>query len=297
VKRVLKRIGLGLAVAVVLALVAFGALYWIGGRKWSARQQVAVEPLAVPTGSEAIERGRHLALVHCANCHGEDLGGAMFVESGAFATVAASNLTTGEGGAAASYGALDWVRALRHGVNARGRAMFVMPAESYTHLSDEDLGALIAFLEQSPPVDRRWPDAKAGPVGRVLRATGALDAAFPFTYVDHHAEREPAPPPGPTAEYGAYLARTFGCQVCHGAELAGGIAAGTEDVPAGNLTPGGPLANWNEALFLEMIRTRESEHMPWRGLRAMTEDEQRAVWRFLTALPARSSALAGAAAD
>jgi len=291
VKRALRWIGFALVGVVVLALLAVAALYWIGGRKWQARQQVAVESVSVPTGAEAIERGRHLALVHCANCHGEDLGGAMFVESGAFATVAAPNLTTGEGGAATSYAELDWVRAIRHGVNSRGRAMFVMPAEIYYHLSDEDLGALIAFLRRSPPVERRWPEAKPGPMGRILRATGALDAAFPFFGIDHTAPRAPAPPPGATAEYGAYLTRTFGCSICHGAEFAGGKAPGGEGIFGTNLTPGGPLAAWNEELFLQMVRTRESEHMPWRGLRAMSEEEQRALWRFLASLPARPSAI------
>jgi len=58
----------------------------------------------------------------------------------------------------------------------------------------------------------------------VLRATGKLDAAFPFHVVDHRAPRPPAPPPGATAEYGEYVARTFGCAVCHGTDLAGGEA-------------------------------------------------------------------------
>ena len=126
------------------------------------------------------------------------------------ATVAAPNLTSGAGGVAASYEVEDWVRAIRHGLSPGGRVLFVMPAEVYRHLSDDDLGALVAFLEVAPPVDRSWPPPKPGPVGRILRATGALDEAFPFLYLDHSAPRAPAPPAGATAEYGEYLARTFG---------------------------------------------------------------------------------------
>lgn len=295
--QVLKRIGKFAACLLAIVAVAAGALWWLGGRRWREVHRLEVIAVPVPDDDAARERGRHLANVHCANCHGDDLGGAMFVEDAAFATVAAPNLTTGDGGAAARYEVDDWVRALRHGLNVRGRAMFVMPAEIYTNLSDEDLGALIAFLESSPPVDRRWPDAAPGPVGRMLRAAGKLDAAFPFTFVDHAATRPPAPPAEATSEYGAYVVGTFGCRVCHGQELAGGLTPDGADIVSPNLTPGGALAAWNEELFLEMVRTRQSEHMPWRGLRAMDETEQRALWRYLASLPSRPSAVPQAVAS
>ena len=287
-RKTLKWIGIGVGGLLVLLLVALATLVFLGSRRWSARHEIAVEPVVVPSDPAAIERGRHLALVHCANCHGEDLGGAVFVEDSAFATVAAPNLTAGEGGVAASYTDADWTRAVRHGLNSRGRAMFVMPAEVYYFLSDEDLGSIVAFLRQAK-VDRRFADAKPGPVGKALRAAGVLDPAFPYTYLDHDAPRPPAPPVGATVEYGEYMARTFGCRSCHGAELTGGKSAGSDDVFGTNLTPGGPRAAWNEELFLENVRTRQSEHMPWRGLRAMSEEEQRAVWRYLASLPARES--------
>lgn len=289
-RKILKWIGIGLGGLVVVALLALATLLLLGTRKWNARHELAVEPVAVPADPAAIERGRHLALVHCANCHGEDLGGAVFVEDSAFATIAASNLTAGDGGIASTYTETDWARAVRHGVNSRGRALFVMPAEVYYFLSDEDLGAIVAYLRQAR-VDRRFAEAKPGPVGRVLRALGELDSAFPYTHLDHDAPRPPAPPVGATAEYGEYMARSFGCRVCHGQDLAGGTAAGTRDVPSPNLTPGGPLRAWTEELFLANVRTRQSEHMPWRGLRAMSEEEQRAVWRYLASLPARASAV------
>jgi cytochrome c5 len=131
-------------------------------------------------------------------------------------------------------------------------------------------------------------------VGRILRATGALDGAFPYTYLDHDAPRPPAPPVAATAEYGDYMVRTFGCRVCHGPELAGGKVP-QAPIPGVNLTPGGPLKAWDEELFLANVRSRQSEHMPWRGLRAMSEEEQRAVWRYLASLPARESLVAAVA--
>jgi mono/diheme cytochrome c family protein len=288
VRKFLKWSGVVLGAVVGIALLAFGALYWQGGRKWSARHELAVEAVAIPTDPASVERGRHLATVRCAYCHGDDFGGKVFVPDGAFASVAAPNLTAGEGGRAASYGDSDWVRAVRHGLDPNGRALFVMPAEAFYFLSDDDLGAIVAYL-RSAKVDRSFPPSRPGPIGRVLRATGALDSAFPYLSLDHAASRSPKPPEGATAESGAYLARTIGCQICHGEELAGRFGQGG---PEGtNLTPGGPLKAWNEELFLKNVATRESEAMPWPALRAMSDDEQRALWRFLASLPPRASVL------
>ena len=60
------------------------------------------------------------------------------------------NLTSGAGGVGATNTDEDWVRAIRHGVGHDGRALWVMPSLSFSRLSDEDLGALIAYLESRP---------------------------------------------------------------------------------------------------------------------------------------------------
>ena len=67
------------------------------------------------------------------------------------------------------------MRAIRRGVSRDGRSLIVMPSEVFTHLSQEDLGAVIAFLKQAPPVDREVPRSGFGPVGRALLAAGKMN--------------------------------------------------------------------------------------------------------------------------
>jgi len=294
--RWLKRIGWAFLVVLTVAAATIGSLYLLGGRRFAARHDVEIGALAIPSGPEAREHGRHLARVHCANCHGMELEGAMFIDGGPFATIVASNLTSGRGGVARRYDADAWVRAIRHGVNADGRALMIMPADVYRNLGEADLGALVAYLLDGDPVDGEHPTSRLGPIGRLLLATGKLRDAFPYYRIDHAAPPPAAPGPGPTAQYGEYWVRSFGCSHCHGEAFAGGVAAGTQDVWSPNLTPGGALAQWDEALFLRSVAERESEHMPWRTLRRMSDIELRATWAYLVSLPARASAPSPASA-
>lgn len=290
-KKALKWIGAGAGALLVLVLALLGYFFWQGGRYLAASRATAVAEPPAPADERALARGAHLTAVYCTVCHGDDLGGAAFTNDPAFAVVPAPNLTRGRGGVGAAYDRTAWVRALRHGVGGRdGRALFVMPAEFYVNFSGEDLAAIIAYLETAAPVDRELPARRFGPVGRTLVGAGSLRAAFPFERIDHSAPFASAPPPGATAEYGGYLARTFGCAACHGEDFAGGPAAGAPEVFAPNLTPGGALSAWNEESFRLQSRSRVGEHMPWKALARMTDEELAALWHFLAALPARTTA-------
>ena len=74
-----------------------------------------------------------------------------------FMLLNAPNLTRGAGGVAAGYSDdAAWVRAIRHGLNPQGRALVIMPSEVFYFLSDEDLGALVAYVKSLPPVERSF---------------------------------------------------------------------------------------------------------------------------------------------
>jgi hypothetical protein len=49
-----------------------------------------------------------------------------------------------------------------------------MPSSTWYHLSDEDLGVLIAYLKSLPPVDNELPKTDLGPLGRVMLTLGQL---------------------------------------------------------------------------------------------------------------------------
>jgi cytochrome c553 len=295
-RKLLKWIGVSLATIVAVALVALATIVFIGGRKLSAQRTLAPEligAVSVPADAASVERGAHFARTHCVFCHGEDLGGKKFIDDASFMLLNAPNLTRGAGGVAANYSTdSDWVRAIRHGLDPHGRALIVMPAENFYFLSDEDLGAIVAYIKTLPPVDRNWDKARPALLAKALVGAGLIESAVPFLSMDHAAPRPAVPAEEASSAYGEYISRTFGCHSCHGQDLAGQTMPGPEPILAPNLTPGGTLKAWDEELFLKMVQGRESEHMPWSAVRAMTDLEQRALWRFLAAQPARVSAAA-----
>jgi mono/diheme cytochrome c family protein len=188
----------------------------------------------------------------------------------------------------------DWVRAIRHGVGHDGRGLAMMPVRTFYYLSDEDLGALIAYLKSLPPIDNELPSTDLGPLGRVMLALGQLPPEIEpnVISIDHNAPRPVAPQPGVTVEYGKYLART--CALCHGPNFNGQtVQIDGPPVLTPNLTPGGELRFWSEEDFITTMRTgvTPSGHqlkdvMPWKYFGQMTDDELKAVWMYLQSLPA-----------
>jgi mono/diheme cytochrome c family protein len=200
------------------------------------------------------------------------------------------NLTAGAGGVGVTNTDEDWVRAIRHGVGHDGRGLVVMPARLFYDLSDEDLGALIAYLKTLPPVDNEMPPLNLGPLGRLMLGLGQVLFTGPDVIViDHDGPRPVAPQPGITKEYGQYL--THVCTQCHGENFNGQTLEREGLVP--NLTPGGEVAFWSEEEFMGTLRTgvtpgghQLNEYMPWKYVGQMTDDELKAVWLYLQSLPA-----------
>jgi hypothetical protein len=111
------------------------------------------------------------------------------------------NLTSGTGGIGSSFTDADWVRAIRYGVGPNGRALFIMPAKALNSLSDEDLGAVIAYVKSLPPVDNQLPERRVATLGRLMMAVG-LFPPFAADQIDHSSPPPAAVAPGVTAEYG-----------------------------------------------------------------------------------------------
>ena len=283
----------GIAIGSILALVIILALVLmlIGGSRFNRTYDIPVTAVNVPTDPASIERGKHFveAIAICQVCHGDNLAGKTMVDDPAFARIVASNLTSGRGGIGGTYSDIDYVRAIRHGVGNDGKGLPLMPSEAFNKFSDDDLGAIIAYLKSLPPVDNEFPESKAGPLGRIF---ALLDPSlFSVQLIDHEAPRAPAASPGVTEEYGAYLATV--CTVCHGQNL-GGTRPPIEGSPnSANLTSGGALGNWSESDFINTLRTGvtpegkflDPRFMPWNRFRLMTDDEIKAIWLHVRALP------------
>ena len=285
-KKIIKWIGIGgSGLLVLLLLVVFG-LSWRASVRLNRTYNITPEALTIPSATDAINEGERLTAIYCANCHGANLGGADFFNDSALAVIDAPNLTGGEGGIGAQLSDVDWVRAIRHGVDPTGRPLFIMPSRNFYFFSDEDLGAIIAYLKTAPPVDRTANDRSTTLLGRVLLTLGLFGDLIDAEYIAHTAARPIAPAPGVTVEYGQYLADTFGCRTCHGPQLSGGKDPNPEAPPGPNLTPGGNLGKWDEQTFLTAIRTRQSKWMGFEALNHMTDAELQALWRYLQSLPA-----------
>ena len=297
-KKVFKWIGIVLGGLVGLLVLASVVLYVIGSSRLNKTHEIQVENIAIPTSESAIARGQHLveALTFCQACHGDNLEGKVFIDEPMMATVYAPNLTSGQGGVGAAHTDADYVGAIRHGVNPQGRGLMIMHSDVFHNLSEEDLGAVIAYIKSVPPVDKEIPDRRLMPLGRILVALGLFDSeAIPFIpaeVIDHGAPFVEMPEMGATAEYGQYLMSITLCSMCHGPDLSGGTPL-EPGMPAGpDITAYGAPGGWSEEQFVTTIRTGvtpygrelEQDFMPWDIYANMTDDELAAIWRYIGSL-------------
>lgn len=297
-KKVLKWIGIIVGGIVGVLIVAFVAMFAIGTSRLNKTYDLQPTPVSASTDAEAVARGAYIVFTSCTGCHGEDLAGQVIFEDPALGRIPATNLTTGQGGAGASYTDTDWVRAIRHGVRPDGKPLLIMPSGAFYYYSDEDLGAIIAYLRSAAPVDNDLGERSLKPMARVLFVAGAFGNALQAETIDHSGPRPPAPAQGVTVEYGEYLVNTGDCRGCHGDAL-NGQQPGEPGAPfASNLTPGGDVADWSAEDFLSAMRTgatpdgREIDgaFMPWEHIGRMTDDDLTALLVYLQSLPALETA-------
>jgi mono/diheme cytochrome c family protein len=291
--KVLKWIGIILGGLIGLIVIALAALYFMGSGKVNAAAEVPDEEFSAEGGDA--DRGRVLAGAWgCDGCHGANLGGTEFINEPPFGYLPAPNLTSGEGGFAASYTDTDFEHAIRHGVGGDGRKLLIMPSGLLTNMTDVELADLIAYLRSAEAVDNDLGKRAPHPLGLVLFGAGVIpmDELASNGTIDHEAGHAAANPTDDMA-LGEY--RALVCTECHGDNLNGGPlpfdpAAGT--VP--NLTPAGDLGNWTEEDFVRTIRegvtpegdSLDPELMPWPKFAALTDEELHALWVYISSLDA-----------
>jgi cytochrome c553 len=272
----------------VLILVAATLAFTASNRKLNRTYQTALTSVAVPADEESLAWGSHLVntITGCRDCHGPDLSGKIMGDDAA-AVISAPNLTRGRGGIGGELTAEDWVRAIRHGVRADGRSLLVMPSQAYANLSDQDLGAMVAFLQQLPPVDHEVPPMRLRPLGRFLVAAGMFDDEFTASKVPQRTSYDPVER-DLSMEYGKYLANISGCTSCHRPDLRGGRAGGPPGAPPPPDISSAGLPDWSLEDFVVSMRegrrpdgSEISEFMPWRFMSAMEDDELAAIWIYL----------------
>lgn len=291
-KKLLKYAGLLIGGLVLLIVIGGAVIYFSTQTRLQRRYAIEIRPVAVPHDETTLARGRHIAATRgCADCHAADFAGKPVINDPLVGTLHGANITTGQGGLPDGYSDLDYIRAIRHGLSRDGRPLVLMPSEEYSQLSDEDLGALVAYLKTLAPVDRPSGPVDVGPLARLLITAGEIRLSA--EHIDHDAPRPAAVIAGVTVDYGRYLAAS--CTGCHGGNFAGGkIPGAPPDWPvAANLTPHtiSRLPHWTEDDFLRVLRTARRPDgtevhpvMP-RAFGQMTDEELKALWVYLRSLP------------
>jgi cytochrome c553 len=271
-KKFFKWMGIVLGGLLGLTLLAGLVLYLIGMKSITRTYpNITVESVNIPTDADAIARGKHVSVIWaCTKCHGEDLSGRVLTNDPiegtipTLGTIPAPNLTSGAGGIAMSYTDTDWIRAIRHGIKPNNQAEIYMYVSTISTL---DLGDLIAYLKQIPPVDTDSPAISYGPFLPIAPALGIFTPVAES--IDHNAPHLEDPVPGATVEYGKYLSAI--CAQCHGNGISNAVK------------------NWEQEDFIRTFNTgvlpdgrQLGPTMSSRTFNEMNDTELAALWLYFT---------------
>lgn len=312
-KKFFRIFGTILSIVVILAVVF--ALYI--NQTWDTRFSAPYPQITVSTDSTVIARGRYLAYgpAHCGVCHvptdmtmkvdaGElmPLIGGYQMDIDPIGKFRAPNLTPCKQTGIGRYTDAELARTLRYSVGSDNRHIIeFMP---FQNLSEEDLVAVISFLRSQDPVKNEVAPSEWTFMGKAIFTLMGVQPTGP-------KHTPPVSVPVDTMpEYGRYLAYSVAnCYGCHtnrnlqtgqfiGEPFAGGMYFAPDKLSLGfgfitpNLTPDnetGIMARWDEKTFVNRFkagRVHKGSHMPWGAFSRMTENDLKAIYRFLQTVPA-----------
>jgi cytochrome c553 len=206
---------------VVLVAVVFAAAAFYVASRQNLRFDAPYPRVSFAADSATLARGHYIVRVAapCAACHGdpkqyeaylrgEDValsGGHQFtIPPGNFYV---RNITPDPETGIGSFGDSAVARALRYGVGHDGRAL--LPFMEMQGLSDEDLGAVVAYLQHQPPVRNPVPNHEYNLLGKVVKATVLASPVGP------HAPPPTVSPRGRRSRTAATSSSRSLCGACH----------------------------------------------------------------------------------
>ena len=247
---------------IVVVMLALAEYFLLAGHR-------PIEKVAAPAPSTfpaaQIRQGQMLAAAaDCTSCHttatgSSFAGGVPLLTS--FGTIHGTNITPDPKTGIGSWSEAAFKRAMREGVSRDGHLLYpAFPYNHFTHLTDDDIDALYAFVMTRDPVEAQTP---ANRLTFPLQFR-PLMAAWNFLYL------EPGPLPQRAAESaewnrGAYLVNAAAhCAACHsphnmlGAEkkeafLAGGDVEGWHAMALNDKSPS-PV-RWTADALATYLRT------------------------------------------
>lgn len=165
----------GMSLRLILSgIIAASALGVAGGLAWTWRPVIA--PIAAnekaSEDKQAIRHGVELAAIgNCNDCHMAELGkpyaGGRSLPT-PFGALYSRNITPDRETGIGTWSEAAFRRAMRDGVDREGRQLYpAFPYDHFTKATNEDIGALYAFLMSRPPIRNPVP---------------ANELAFPFSF-------------------------------------------------------------------------------------------------------------------
>ncbi len=253
-------------IGIVAAVVIVGAIGF-----FVLAYKPAIEPLtadAAPAFDAAlVAKGEQLAAIgDCTSCHttagGADFAGGLAVPT-PFGTIYSTNITPDRDTGIGAWSEAAFRRAMNEGVDREGAHLYpAFPFDHFTHVTDDDVSALYAYLMTRQPVSAEPP---------------ANELPFPFSFRPVLAgwkllflKQGPlAPVDGQSEEWerGRYLAEGLGhCAACHtprnalGAEDGGQHFGGASDIEGWyaypiNANSPAPV-NWDVAAMTQYLLER-----------------------------------------
>jgi mono/diheme cytochrome c family protein len=296
-KKWLRIFGISALSLVGVGASAVGSGGVLAERKLQRTVDVPTREVPIVQDEKVLAHGRYLFESRgCTECHGRNGAGRVFIDDGGM-FARAPNITRGKNSAVLRYKAVDWDRAVRHGVSIDKHPLLIMPSEDYCRWTDEDFSALLSYVVTLPPVDGEPRQFVLPPMVKTLYAFGAIEDAA--EKIDHALPPPKAMTPNASKEYGAYVVNM--CVGCHGAGLSGGkIPGGPPDWPAAaNLTPGDESAmvryqsvDQFRAMFRSGKRpdgTTVNAVMPFAMLKVMNDTDVEALYLHLKTLAPRAN--------
>jgi mono/diheme cytochrome c family protein len=267
------------------------------------------------TDSAIIARGKELIFgpAHCTDCHApeakpEDLAAGVEVPlTGGYefdlpiGKVYSRNITPDDETGIGKLSPQLIARALRYGIRRDSTAMLDFMA--FHNTSDEDLTAIISYIKSRKPIHKEIPKNEYNLLGNAVLAF-LIKPVGPTGEVYKSVKRDS------TAEYGKYLANSVAnCNGCHtkrdmmtggyiGEPFAGGTGFQNPNDPekityfTPNLTPDpstGRIYNWSQQNFIDRFRKGrliKYSDMPWGPFSKMSDDDLKAIYKYLKTLPA-----------
>ncbi len=309
IKKILLSLLLLLAI-VILGIVGF--VYSMYDKNYN--EEYPVTDLKIISDSSMIERGRYLVNgpAHCSHCHSSL---ELFLENNDQNELALSggfglqippgmfygpNITPDMETGIGKYSDGELYRMLRY--NIRRDGMPSIDFMSFINLADEDIYSIIAYIKSQNAVNNKMPETELSFLGKFLYAMGLVKPGIPDMPLLKNIS------PDTTAEYGKYLAYSVAnCRGCHtvqdqktgeyiGEDYAGGRVFGPDVLTENwvftspNLTTDeqtGVISDWDEDDFIENLkggREHKTSPMPWETYQKMSENDLKAIYRFLRTL-------------